>query len=407
MKAFQATRWATAGATMVALLSACSWTGPNSVALPFTKGGGDDDLRVQVLLANATNLVPNAEVKYDEVTVGSVRKIELKDWTATLTIGLESDASIPANVTAKVAQKSLLGAEYLALEDAGDASKSPSEHLLKTGDVIGLDRTGRYPETEEVLAAASMLLNGGGIGQVRTITHELNAALTGRDQDIKSFMGTVATFTARLDRQRDTISTTLGQLDRLSRTVTTDRAKVEQALEQLPRGVRLLAKERPQLVRALRSLDGFSRVAHRVIDSTKVGFQQNLANVRKITESLAATGKKLGQSFDALSYPFPTRAANRWALGDYANVIATVEVNAGNIARDWLGGTPLDGLFTGLLNGTPTGPASQATNPLSGDLVGDLLGSLGLSPKAGGSTSQEAPTLPNVPDLLNQLLGVS
>jgi phospholipid/cholesterol/gamma-HCH transport system substrate-binding protein len=360
-------------ALVAGLTSGCGWTGLNSVSLPFTKGRGADDLTITVQLANAANLVPNSEVKYDEVTIGSVRKIELKDWTATLTVGIEKGNQIPADVTAKVAQKSLLGAEYLALADPTPTGTAQGP-FLQSGDLIGLARTGRYPETEEVLSAASMLLNGGGLAQVRTITHELNSALTGRTQDVKSFMTTVSTFTARLDRQRDNIAETLHQLDRLSRDVVNDRSKVENALTELPQGFRLLESERQQLVTTLRSIDDFGRVAHRVIGSTKVGLQRNLANLRPVTKAIAAHGKELADSFDALSYPFNTRAANRVVFGDYMNLITTIEVSAGHLTRDWLGGTPLDGLFTGFVSGTPTGPAAQATDPLSGDPLAGLPG---------------------------------
>jgi len=409
--------------TCVALLvagltSGCGWTGLNSVSLPFTKGRGDDDVTITVQLANAANLVPNSEVKYDEVTIGSVRKIELKDWTATLTVGLEGDTHVPADVTAKVAQKSLLGAEYLALadpepdpENATAASSMAQTPFLQTGDVIGLDHTGRYPETEEVLSAASMLLNGGGLAQVRTITHELNAALTGRTQDVKSFMRTVSAFTGRLDRQRDNIAATLLQLDRLSRAVVRDRGKVDNALTELPQGFRLLESERAQLVTTLRSLDKFGRVAHRVIGSTKVGLQQNLANLRPIMTAVAAHGKELAGSFDALTYPFNTRASNRIIFGDYMNLITTIEVSAGDLTRDWLGGTPLDGLFTGFIAGTPTGPAEDATDPLSGDPLSgppdlpDLGGLTGGTPEleSPGSGTPSTPLLPGLDTTLGGL----
>jgi len=396
-------------ALVAGLTSGCGWTGLNSVSLPFTKGRGEDDLTITVQLANAANLVPNSEVKYDEVTIGSVRKIELKDWTATLTVGIENGTLVPADATAKVAQKSLLGAEYLALSDPTPAQAADGQ-FLESGDVIGLERTGRYPETEEVLSAASMLLNGGGLAQVRTITHELNTALTGRTRDVTSFMTIVSTFTARLDRQRDNIAATLSQLDRLSRVVVRDRSKVENALAELPQGFRLLESERKQLVRTLRAVADFGRVAHRVIGATKIGLQQNLANLRPITKAVAEHGKELAASADALSYPFNTRAANRVIFGDYINLITTIEVSAGHLTRDWLGGTPLDGLFTGFVSGTPTGPAAQATNPLSEDPLAGLptLPDVGLpgarsdDPASGGSSESPAPTLD---DLLDGTLG--
>ncbi|WP_182379315.1 MCE family protein [Nocardioides sp. WS12] len=391
------------------LLSGCSWTGLNSVSLPFTKGGGDDNIEITVELENAANLVPNSEVKYDEVTIGSVRKIELKDWVATLTVGLEGDVKLPADVTASVAQKSLLGAEYLELKDPDAESTSAQVEYLASGDVIDRSRTGRYPETEEVLSAASLLLNGGGLPQLRTIAHELNNALGGRDQDVRSFMRTVSRFTSRLDRQRDNIASTLTQLNRLSRTVVNDRNKVDRFLEEVPGGLQALTEERRQLVRALRAVDDFGDVAHRVINGTKRDFQENLDNLAVITKSLAKHGDNLAKSVEALTYPFNTRAADQVVHGDYLNLITEIEVSPGNLTKYWLGGTPLDGLFPAIIEGAPTGPATDAGNPLSIDPleglldgVGDVLGGL-TQDKSGAKKSSSATSSGD--DLLSNLLG--
>lgn len=368
-------RYVAALAAVTVTASGCTWSGLNGISLPFTKGGGDDRYQVTVQLDNAANLVANSEVKYDEVTIGSVRKIELKDWTATLTIGVDGDARIPDDVTARVAQKSLLGAEYLALADPADDSSAPTGYLA-SGDVIGLDRTGRYPETEEVLAAGSMLLNGGGLPQIREISHELNAALGGREGDIKSFMRTSSRFTARLDGQRDNIATTLVQLDRLSRTVVQDEDKIAKALDEIPEGVELLERDRAELVDALEAVDGFGKTADRVVGANKADLETNLNNLRPATGELAKNGDVLARNTDVMGYPFLVRAGNRTIQGDYLNLITEIEVSAEHLARDWLGGTPLDGLFNGLL-GAPIGTVDDVTGSLEGLLGGGTAGVLG------------------------------
>jgi phospholipid/cholesterol/gamma-HCH transport system substrate-binding protein len=373
MKTLATARAALLGILLAVTLSGCSWTGLNGISLPLTKGGDDDSIQITVQLENAANLVSNSEVKYDEVTIGSVRKIELEDWVATLTIGLEGDVQVPADVTAAVAQKSLLGAEYLELKDPPARAAAPATGYLADGDEIGLERTGRYPETEEVLTAASMLLNGGGLPQLQTISHELNAAFGGRSEEIRSFMTTVSRFTARLDRQRDNIAATLQQLGRLSEAVVVDKEKVARLLKALPRGFRTISEERAQLVRTLRAVGDFGKIAHRVVDGTERDFQQNIDNLAHITREFADHGTTLADSFDALTYPFNTRDADNVIYGDYMNLITEIEVSAEHLTNHWLGGTPLDGLFPAIVEGTPTGPAVDAEDPLSVEPLDDLL----------------------------------
>jgi phospholipid/cholesterol/gamma-HCH transport system substrate-binding protein len=382
------------------LVSGCEFTGINSYPLPLTAGGDADDLRVNVILENATNLVPNSEVKFDEITIGSVRKIELENWHAVLTIGVDKDVPIPADVVAQVAQKSLLGAEYLELSVPGNRLRQRASFrkgaVLQSGDTIGLDRTGRYPETEEVLSAAALLFNGGGLPQLRVISQELNAALTGRNDDVRSLIDRLSVFTGTLDRQRDAIVAALGGLNRLSLTVSDQRGLVDRALTSVPRGVDTLTKERVRLVRTLESLSRFQRIASRVFNSTENDLARNLANLQPVTKALADSGETLAKSVDVLTFPFPAKSVPNMFAGDYLNLFVTFNVDVAELANTFLDGTPLDGLFTAFFTNTPTGPAVQNTNPLT-DPLKDLLG--------GGKKNGPGAKPPLLGGLLDGLLG--
>lgn len=394
--AYVRTTRATAVGILLALtLGACGFTGLNDIPMPIGKGSSEDAVEVTVMLENSTNLVPNSEVRYDEVIVGSVRRIEFDDWRAKLTIGLEKDARVPADVTAKVAQKSLMGAEYLELSSASD-----TDLLLADGSRLGLDRTGRYPETEEVLAAAALLLNGGGLPRLRTITHELNLALEGRSDDVRSLVTQVEKFTQSLDRQRDNIVKALEALDRFSTTVAGQEAEIDRALERLPRGVQALVHERERLVAALDSLEDFSRVADRVFNENEDGLVANLANLRPVTKQLADHADDLVQTIDAITFPFPIKSINKSLFGDYINFFALVDLDLSQTAINWTNGTSLEELV-GQVLGVPA-TATQGGDPLA-DAPGIRAGSADPAPDDGagdaGATDRngERPTDPVPP----------
>jgi phospholipid/cholesterol/gamma-HCH transport system substrate-binding protein len=148
---------------------------------------------------------------------------------------------------------------------------------------------------------------------------------------------------------------------------------VARLLKALPRGFRTISEERAQLVRTLRAVGDFGKIAHRVVNGTEHDFQQNLDNLAHITREFADHGKTLADSFDALTYPFNTRDADKVIYGDYMNLITEIEVSAEHLTEHWLGGTPLDGLFPAVIDGTPTGPATDAEDPLSVEPLDDLL----------------------------------
>lgn len=398
-------------------LSGCSFRGLNSYSLPFSKGGGADAVQATVVLENATNLVPNSEVKYGEVTIGSVRKIELDGWHAKLTIGLEKDANVPADVTAKVAQKSLLGAEYLELKDPPKAVLAKGA-LLADGAVIGLDRTERYPETEEVLTAASMLFNGGGLPQLKVITKELNTAFTGRTGDARSLVRNIDRTAGKLNAQRQSIFSAMEQLRKLSATANRDTETIKRALDTLPAGVESVDAEREALTATLQSFSRIERISRTALAGNGEDLGTILNNLRPVTDALVGAGTDLPRVAELLTYPFPTGDLYKYTRSDYLNLFATFRINSDSLQKTFIGLTPLDGLMTSIM-GLPTGTAAEATNPLTSPtdpltgavngltqgLVGGLLGGLGGKPQKAAPKSSDSQEPPSKPNLLELLLG--
>src|SRR5207244_1978133 len=126
----------------------------------------------------------------------------------------------PANARAELRQSSLLGEKYVSL---GPPTTEPPTGRLGPGAVIPLARSGANPEVEEVLSALSLLLNGSGLPQLRTITRELGEALHGREPALRSTVDSLRVLVGGLDRQRAQIVRALSNLDRLATVLAADR----------------------------------------------------------------------------------------------------------------------------------------------------------------------------------------
>lgn len=363
-------RWSALLAALIvaASTSGCGWSGLNENPLPFAAGNGDGALSVTVHLANAVNLVPNSEVKVNDVTVGSVRRIEFDDWHARLTVGLEPDVRLPANAQARIGQKSLLGAEYLEL--APPTAEQP-RGTLADGAVIPLSRTGRYPETEELFAALATVLNGGGLSQIGTITSELNAAFNGRESDVRQLVEHLGTLIGTLEAQRTKIVAATDGVNELSGTFADDRETLSRALETLPRAVDVLRDERDQLTDTLDSLAEFGDSTTTLMTTNRRRLQSNLKSLRPILHELGNAGDALTNFLSSVTFPFPLEGLIRSAKGDYLNLFLTVDATTTAITRDLLGGiSPLDAVYSGLTGTPTTATSSGASDPL--DLKGSL-----------------------------------
>jgi phospholipid/cholesterol/gamma-HCH transport system substrate-binding protein len=342
------------------MLSACGFRGVNEYPLPLTKGGGDGSYEITVTLDNAAALVPNSEVKVGDVTVGSVRRIEFDRWRARLTLGLEKGVVLTGDATAKVGQKSLLGAKYLELSNGTDSSRR-----LGDGDQIPLASTSRYPATEDVLAALGALLSGGGLEQIQTIIHELNNTMGGHEADIRSTVAQLDRFVGLLDTQRHNLVVLLAQLDRMSGTFSAQSRELGTALDQIPTAIRVLRDEREQLTRTLSSVSRFGASTSQLIDATRSDLLSNLRSIQPTLSQLARSGKDLTGALGDITFPFPVEVVKTVFRGDYINFFATIDVTLPTLRRDWISGTPLDGLYAALAGAFPSGTATDRTDPLT------------------------------------------
>lgn len=373
-----------------ALLCGCSFQGLNSIVLPGSTGTGDDGYDLEVELDNVVNLLPNSEVKLNDVTVGTVRTIEVDGWHARVGISVANEVQLPSDVRASVAQKSLLGAEYLELRvPAG--STAPK---LADGDKISLAQTGRYPETEEVLAALSQVLNGGGLANIEVIVRELNVALDGNVQPARALINDLGSLMATLGRQRGGITRSLDALDRFSGRLAKDIDTVGVALDQLGPGIKVLANQRVQLTGAAKALDRLAIVGNRVIARSGPALRADLADLRTITASLERAGSGLTGSLDLVgTILFPVSAVNRVVKGDYLSVAVTLDVSLPMLERGLLpsgGGQNVVTLLQSLL----LAGVSTTDVPLPGEPVPDT-DKPGVDPVPDPDDSDDLP----IPDL--------
>lgn len=308
--------------TIAAALTSCSGD-PNHWTLPGGTATGADGYRVTATFTNVDNLVPNSQVLYNNVAVGTVRSIDVRNWHAAATLSLEKSLKLPANVTALIGQKSLLGAEYVEIDDP----PAPVGQLANS-QVIPLSSTGAYPGTEQVLSAVSLLLNNGGLSQLNTITTELNHALAGHETDVRSLISRLQTFTGTLNRQKSNIISAISLTNSLAKKFVAQTATVNAGLAKIGPGVRALDQERDNIQSALGKIASFSRVATHVVHQSQTGLVDNLKQLGPVLAALQASGDSLPRSLQQLSFPFPLQTVSRTVRGDFANFFITLDLTA-------------------------------------------------------------------------------
>ncbi|MER5557679.1 MlaD family protein [Streptomyces sp. NPDC002506] len=346
-----------AGAAVVVALtltlgscSAPSFSGIDQLPLPGGADLGSHPYDITADFADVLSLVPQAAVKVNDVPVGRVTKVSLAadGWSARVTMRIRGDVQLPANAYAQLEQSSLLGEKFVQLSapaaaagrttqataggTAGTARETAPEApqgRLGPGAAIPLSRTNRNPEVEEVLGALSMLLNGGGVSQLKTITTELNKAIGGREPEVRSMLQRVNTLVTDLDGHRGDITDALDGVNRLSATLATRKEQVGTVLTGLSPGLKVLEDQRGSLMTMLKSLDTLSTVAVSTINKSKDDMVADLKAIAPTLQALADSGKDLPDSLQVLlTYPFSDEVL-RGVKGDYLNVYLSVTAAPG------------------------------------------------------------------------------
>jgi phospholipid/cholesterol/gamma-HCH transport system substrate-binding protein len=303
-----------------------------SLPLPGGADLGDDPYTVEVEFRDVLDLVPQSSVKVNDVTVGKVTDIQVEGYRASVTLALRGDVELPSDALAEIRQTSLLGEKFVSLKPPPGAA---SGGRLSDGDVIPLARSGRNPEVEEVLGAMSLLLNGGGVAQLKTISAELNKAFEGRETDVRSVLNQLETFMAQLDENKDDIVAAIESLNRLAVSINEQRGSIELALDEMPAALASVDRQRDDLVTMLDALNELSAVGTRVIQQSKAATVDSLRSLDPVLTKLAEAGDSLPKAFQVfLTYPFvdevvgrnPAQARNLH-MGDYTNLSVQMDLD--------------------------------------------------------------------------------
>lgn len=367
------------------VLSGCDFD-VYKLPLPGGTSVGDDPMTVTVEFRDVLDLVPLSSVKVNEVSVGQVTDVELDGYTARVTVELRNDTNLPDNAIAEIRQTSLLGEKFVSLE-APESGASAGK--LEDNDTIPLDRTGRNPEVEEVLGALSLVLNGGGVAQLKSIASEINLALEGREDSAKSVLTQIETLMTQLDDNRGDIVNAIDSINRLGASARQQQNSIDSALEELPSALESIDGQREDLVKMLGALNRLGDVGVRVIKASKQSTVESFRQLQPVLTELANSGDDFVNAFNVfLTFPFvdevvgrDPQVARNLHMGDFTNLSIQLDLDLTKPLLPGLpcttlsvlpGGVSLDGLLDlpNLCAGVSDALTLCVNNPTTRNCVG-------------------------------------
>jgi phospholipid/cholesterol/gamma-HCH transport system substrate-binding protein len=329
------------------VLSSCGWRGISNVAIPGGPGSGAGSYRIYVQMPETLAINGNSKVMVADIFVGSIKAIQLKNWVATLTLGIDNSVKLPKNATAKIGQTSLLGSQHVELA----APPNPSPQLLKDGDTIPLKNSSAFPSVEQTLASLALILRGGGIPNLEVLQNEIYNIFNGRGDQIRAFLGKLDTFTRQLNEQRDDITHAIDSTNRLLVYVGGRADVLDRVLTDIPPLIKYFADKDYQqhLINAVDSVGRLSQYADQYLSEARGPLHTDLQHLQcPLRELGRASPDLIGALKLILTLPFDIDAVPKVVRGDYMNVSLTLDTTYSAVDNAFLTGTGLSGALRAL-----------------------------------------------------------
>ena len=327
------------------VLTSCGWRGIANVPLPGGAGSGRDKMTIYVQMPDTLALNVNSRVRVADVFVGSVKKIELKNWVPTLTLDLQPGIKLPAKALARIGQTSILGTQHVELDPPPDPSSEP----LRNGATIPLKNSQSFPTTERTLASIATVLRGGGIPNLEIIQTEVSNILSGNADQIRDFLGKLNTFTDQLNQQRDDLTRAIDSTNELLKIVADHNNTLDRVLTEFPPLIKYVADSRDKLTGAVEALGRFGNVTATTLSTARADLDTNLQLLQRPLKQLGKAGPYLIDSFRlVVTAPYPVDNIPKVIRGDYINTSATFDLTLSSIDNAFLTGTGVSGMLRAL-----------------------------------------------------------
>ncbi|GAB4003156.1 MCE family protein [Nocardioides ultimimeridianus] len=348
------------------MLSGCGLT-MGDLPIPGT-GVSGDTMKVQADFRDALNLAHGAPVKVNGVDAGKVDDITEKNFTAEVTLTIRKDAQIRQGATARLRYTTPLGELFV------DVKNPTNGALLADGAKLTLHDTETAPTVEDALSEASLLINGGGLGQLQTVTEELNTALGGHEGDYRALLQKARLFLTQANSTTGSVTKVLTSLNSLSKTLNARKGTINRAVREIRPAAHVLREQTPAFTKLLQSLNRFSGAANKTVNATR---GQLLRMLRELQPVLAEFAKNKGRWRSSLtSLVTAAKALDKIVPNDYANIHL-------NLHLDGITGTT--GLLSGVAGLLNTLGLGGLLNSTGTGLLGGLLGGVTASHTASGS----------------------
>lgn len=275
-------RWTAAKLLMFTLVTIAVTTWLASIIGNFSLLSSPYEVTAQ--FSDATGLLQGDVVKAAGVTVGRVQSISVEDGIAQVTIAIEEEVEVPADVRAQIRFRNLIGQRMITFVQPDPSSRTTE--LLAAGDRIPLERTDPAFDLSALFNGLRPLIRSTSPDDINTVAKTLVEALKGKEDQVAGFLGNVADISEMLASKDAELSSLLENVNIVTDDLKGRGDQLNATLADLNTFFGALQASRGDLEIALQTLDESATRFGRIIAANDENIAGELKDLRVLFDAI-------------------------------------------------------------------------------------------------------------------------
>jgi phospholipid/cholesterol/gamma-HCH transport system substrate-binding protein len=253
------------------------------LAVSIANTGIGDTIGYTARFTDATSLNPGDDVRISGVRVGQVDGLSVVDHDVALVrFSVDRNRPLPADVTATIKYRNLIGQRYLALGrgTAGDGG------TLRPGAEIPLDRTTPAVDLTELFNGFKPLFAALAPEDVNRLSSEIVQVLQGEGGTVESLLAHTASLTSTLADRDAVIGEVITNLNSVLGTVNGRGDALSTLVSTLQQLVSGLAEDRAAIGDAIGGLADLSTATADLLDAARPPLQDSIVGLDDLSANL-------------------------------------------------------------------------------------------------------------------------
>ncbi|WP_109526008.1 MULTISPECIES: MlaD family protein [Nocardia] len=289
--------FAATAATLALSVTGCA-AGLDRLPLP-APGLRGDTYTLTATFDNALNLPTKAKVKLNGADIGQVDSMSARDYTAVVTMRINSTVRLPEGTSAELRSATPMGDVFVAMKPPPAAEAGTA--TLGEGGAIPLESTSAASTIEEMLTRASLLVSGGTIDYLTEVIAALGEHVGGRGERLAALLDQTRTLLGTLSARSTQIGDVLRSAADLSATVATQRATLTDTVAAAGPAMEVLAENTDSLLTLVDRIDVITAQLARFPSIQGTNDTSMAANINQLAAGLNAAALNPEADLDELN----------------------------------------------------------------------------------------------------------